>query len=236
MNKKRKYEKIVARRIADDEHKKFLVERLQNEWEELEKQEKAHERRKILLDLAKTGGSVVIKTLLVAALLGGAVVVAAVAPNVVSIFGRGGSNRRFFNAKELKHSISYLKLKGYADVKKEKWGNEYEITLTKSGVEKTLQNAFTTMHLRKQKNWDGLWRVVLFDIPHKRKSTRDGFRRKLNVLGFYQLQKSVFVFPYPCKTEVDFCSDVFNVADYVRFIETSNLEPEGDLKDFFEIS
>jgi len=45
-------------------------------------------------------------------------------------------------------------------------------------------------------SWDGLWRMVVFDIQETNKSKRDLFRRKLLELGFGQLQQSVYISPY----------------------------------------
>lgn len=44
--------------------------------------------------------------------------------------------------------------------------------------------------------WDGIWRLVVFDIPEKRKGIRDALRKKLRGLGFGMWQKSVYVTPH----------------------------------------
>lgn len=55
--------------------------------------------------------------------------------------------------------------------------------------------------------WDGLWRLVLFDIAEENRVLRNLLRRKLKSLGFIMFQKSVWVTP-------------FNVAAAtVRFLE-----------------
>lgn len=43
------------------------------------------------------------------------------------------------------------------------------------------------------KNWDGKWRIVIFDIPEQKRLIRDLFRRNLKKWGFKHLQKSVWV-------------------------------------------
>lgn len=43
--------------------------------------------------------------------------------------------------------------------------------------------------------WDGKWRVVIFDIEEKKKVVRNFLRRKLVSLGFGQLQESVYISP-----------------------------------------
>ncbi|MBI2085997.1 hypothetical protein HYT74_01515 [Candidatus Daviesbacteria bacterium] len=41
--------------------------------------------------------------------------------------------------------------------------------------------------------WDGLYRLVLFDIPENRRGIRDLFRRRLKDWGFKNWQRSVWV-------------------------------------------
>src|SRR3989344_7150077 len=46
-----------------------------------------------------------------------------------------------------------------------------------------------------QAKWDGLWRLVVFDISEENRKLRDLLRRKLRSLGFAMFQKSVWVTP-----------------------------------------
>jgi hypothetical protein len=45
--------------------------------------------------------------------------------------------------------------------------------------------------------WDGLWRVVFFDIPQDHAKLRHELRRILERIGFLQVQHSVYAFPHP---------------------------------------
>ena len=49
------------------------------------------------------------------------------------------------------------------------------------------------------KRWDKRWRMIIFDIPERYRKTRDKLRWMLKSLGFYQLQGSVWVYPYDCE-------------------------------------
>lgn len=44
--------------------------------------------------------------------------------------------------------------------------------------------------------WDGQWRMVLFDLPESRRSLRAALRRKLIESGFGCLQRSVWITPH----------------------------------------
>lgn len=55
--------------------------------------------------------------------------------------------------------------------------------------------------LRKQK-WNGVWTVVMYDLPLSSKTERDYLRRKLKHLGFGCLQKSIMISPLPLEDSV----------------------------------
>ena len=71
--------------------------------------------------------------------------------------------------------------------------------------------------------WDKKWRVVMFDIPSEKDRERNIFRHKLKTLGFQMLQKSVFVFPYPCERELGEICQRFKMGQYVNIILTDSL-------------
>lgn len=43
------------------------------------------------------------------------------------------------------------------------------------------------------KEWDGKWRIIIFDIPEEKRIIRNLFRRNLKKWGFKHLQKSVWI-------------------------------------------
>lgn len=49
--------------------------------------------------------------------------------------------------------------------------------------------------LRNTKSWDGKWRLVTFDVPVNVDEKRYQLRGLLKEFGFYQLQKSVWIYP-----------------------------------------
>jgi phenylacetic acid degradation operon negative regulatory protein len=88
------------------------------------------------------------------------------------------------------------------------------------------------MVIEKEK-WDGKWRFVIFDIPEKLKSGRDALRKKIKKLGFYELQKSVFIFPYKCADEIAFIIEFFGIKKYVRHGTMDSIDDDIYLKKFF---
>jgi DNA-binding transcriptional regulator PaaX len=70
-----------------------------------------------------------------------------------------------------------------------------------------------------QYQWDGIWRIVMFDIPQENKTHRHELRRLLQACGFRQVQKSVYVAPYPCKPLRDYISRNRNIGSYIHLIK-----------------
>ena len=72
-----------------------------------------------------------------------------------------------------------------------------------------------------------------FDIPEKHKWARERLRDKLQEMGCYRLQDSVFVTPYPCQKEVIMLTSLFNVTDCVRHATTQEISYDSDIKKYF---
>jgi len=119
--------------------------------------------------------------------------------------------------------------------RKENPDGSYTIVLSEKGKLKALTYCFQDMKINK-KEWDGKWRLVIFDIPEKKRRGRDALRDKIKEIGFYELQKSVFVFPYECKDEIDFIIEFFGLRKYVRFGILDSIDNELHLKKIFKLN
>lgn len=105
-----------------------------------------------------------------------------------------------------------------------------EIILTKEGKKKALKYQIDEIEIKKPDKWDGKWRIVIFDIPEKKKKAREALRNKLKDLGFKELQKSVFVLPYECEDEIDFIAEVFEIRLYVRYMVVGSFTNEEQFR------
>jgi DNA-binding transcriptional regulator PaaX len=55
------------------------------------------------------------------------------------------------------------------------------------------------MRQQHRKNiWDGVWRLVAFDIPEEHRKHRDALRSVLHRAGCIKIQQSIYVYPHPC--------------------------------------
>ncbi|HEY4482751.1 MAG TPA: hypothetical protein VI953_01100 [Candidatus Paceibacterota bacterium] len=91
------------------------------------------------------------------------------------------------------------------------------------------------MEIPKPKHWDEKWRVVLSDIPEKRKATRDALREHLKQLDFIEFQKSVWVHAYDCRTQVEFLIEFYGVKRYVRYGLLEHIDNDLHLREQFDL-
>lgn len=139
---------------------------------------------------------------------------------------------RKINRNELIRNLRELYNYGYISWR-EKSNGDCEVTITKKGLSKTTLLNLDLLSVKKPSQWDGKWRIVFFDIPEKERRARNALREKLRDLGFYEMQKSVFVLPYECQDEVNFVVSIFNIKPYVQYAEMTNPTNELELRRFF---
>ncbi|MBI2024095.1 hypothetical protein HYT00_01785 [Candidatus Giovannonibacteria bacterium] len=135
--------------------------------------------------------------------------------------------------KQLFRFLERLRLKKYVEFVKNKQGIE-KIHLTNKGKARFLVYQFKNISLKKAKKWDKKWRMVLFDIPESKKKIRDSLRRKLKGLGFLEFQKSVFIYPYACRDEINFVINFWDIPENVYYIEAP-IAPDQTLRKHFKL-
>lgn len=110
------------------------------------------------------------------------------------------------------------------------------LVLAKKGEEESLFSFIEAeLSLFKQENqkWDGGWRIILFDIPENKRKYRDYLRKVIKNVGFYKLQKSIWVYPYPVPGFLKELIFQDNIKPHIRFITTNLVDDDGDLKKIF---
>ncbi|TSD02846.1 MAG: phenylacetic acid degradation operon negative regulatory protein [Parcubacteria group bacterium Athens0714_16] len=147
---------------------------------------------------------------------------------VVKLFETDKNYRNKFN-----REISRLKRNGY--VKTYNKNGKIMLEITKKGIKLVKKYNFEEIKLRKEIKWDKYWRMVMFDIPENNRSARRSLRTKLDQLGFAKYQKSVFIYPYSCRDEINFISNYFNIEEFVNYIVAKRIDNEEKFKKFFEL-
>ena len=136
--------------------------------------------------------------------------------------------------KVIQDNFYNLKKRGYIRIKQHK-GQIY-ISLTEKGKKKAGWLQIDSLEIKKPKKWDKKWRIVIFDIIELKKLHREAFRGKLKELGFYPIQKSVWVCPYNCKDEIKLLRNFFGLSSKdIKLIVAENIEEEKELKEIFKI-
>jgi len=65
--------------------------------------------------------------------------------------------------------------------------------ITPKGLKRIDELKAEPLEIKRPEKWDGKWRIVIFDVPNKRKSERDIFRHKITKIGLQPIQESVYV-------------------------------------------
>lgn len=133
-----------------------------------------------------------------------------------------------------KKIITQLKKQKFITIK-ENSNNTVTVKIANQGMVRAVTYQLEAMQLKKQKNWDKKWRVVIFDIPDRYKKVRDIFRMRLRQLSLYPLQESIYVSPYPCFNEIEFLRELYGISFTVKYLLVEKIEDDGELKQHFEL-
>lgn len=145
-----------------------------------------------------------------------------------------GEEWQNINERSLHQAIKNLYQTKLIDSKEDADGNVL-LVLNDNGKKKSLQYDPGAIKIKKPKEWDGLWRLVIFDIPETKKQARNALSLKLKQLGFYPFQKSVFIHPYDCRDEINFLVELFDIRPYVRFLIVKETDIDLKLKRYFRL-
>jgi len=157
--------------------------------------------------------------------------VALLAPNVLSIL-RPLKIDKNFNP-NTNRSLSRLISLGLV-IFVEKHGKKF-LRLTEKGKLKLMTLEKDDFKFNKPLKWDKKWRIVIFDIPQRRRLQRDRLRFTLKQIGFIKLQHSVWVYPYDCEELVTLLKLDFKVGKEILYIIAEKIENDKLLKKYFKL-
>jgi phenylacetic acid degradation operon negative regulatory protein len=83
------------------------------------------------------------------------------------------------------------------------------------------------------KERDGVWKMVIFDIPETQRQIRNILRAKLVSLGFKKWQNSIWISPYTIAPEIE--DELNSLAEqyFIRLIKTTDINYTEDLENMF---
>lgn len=176
------------------------------------------------------------RKVLMGLLLTGGIAIAATSPYFLINIARAYSrNKRYQNSdkRKIAQALSYLKNNQLIILKEE--NDRVTAELTEKGKRKIKQFQFNELQIVRPEKWDGKWRIAIFDIPEKLRKGRDALRNKLNNLGFYELQKSVWAHPYPCENEIQLVAEMFKATPFINIILADKISNDVKLKSYFHL-
>lgn len=110
------------------------------------------------------------------------------------------------------------------------------VRITEKGRKLLAQRQLEQAAVDRPKRWDGKWRLVIFDVPEKRRRDRDLLRGTLRRLGFYRLQQSVWLYPYDCCDLVTLTRTAYGLEHVtVRYATVAHLEEDEHIRRHFDV-
>ena len=170
-------------------------------------------------------------TLLTTVAVGVVVLIAATAPNAAQLlkYFPGYKKGAKFNY-QAKSALGRLAAKGLI-MFEEKNGKRYAC-ITEKG-KRMLQMQTEKVAIAEKRKWDRRWRVIIFDIPERRKGVRDRLRHFMEGCGFVRLQDSVWIYPYDCEDLIAFAKADFRIGADVLYMIVERLERDKYLREHF---
>lgn len=164
----------------------------------------------------------------------GAIAVAATSPYFIINILRAAFKEKNYHQGSMRSAFYRLRKMGCISIKKR--NNQIYISLTEEGRKRAGWLQIDRLTIKKPRKWDEYWRILIFDIAHTKRGTREALRGLLKRLRFYQLQKSVWVCPYDCRDEIGLLKSFFNLSEEeLRTIVAKNIGTDHALKKFFNI-
>jgi len=181
--------------------------------------------------------SEIIKDVLYWLMVAGAISIAATSPYFLINLRKGLKRwQRYKKYKKKKVYNAFYRLRKEGYIKTEKKGHQIYISLTEKGKKKAGWLQIDALKIKRPKKWDGKWRIVIFDVLQLKKIYREALRGKLKELGFYLLQKSVWIYPFDCRDEIELLKDFFGFTDKeMRLIVAQDIGKDDWLKKFFKL-
>ena len=183
--------------------------------------EKKFRRRKSKDDIQKA----VLTTIKFAGLLS----VALVAPNAVQCLNSFGLIPGKRQKEVMARSRDQLIKDGLL-----KYENKF-ISLTPKGQARLDLLEIINWKMNKPKKWDGRWRLLIFDIPEKRKPLREKVRNTLFDIGFQRLQDSVWIYPYDCEDLINLLKADFRVGKDLIYLIVDSIENDKSFRKSFSL-
>jgi len=86
-----------------------------------------------------------------------------------------------------------------------------------------------------KKKWDHQYRLVMFDVPEKRKKVRDHIRREVADAGFLRVQDSAWIYPYDCEEFIALLKAKLHIGKDVLYAIVDSIENDTWIRKHFDL-
>ena len=170
------------------------------------------------------------KILLQTVMVSGVVAVSLIAPGVLVAMKKLGILPKNRQKESINSCRNKLIKSGYL-----KYQNDH-LEITQKG-ENYLNREIIYENTKNQKRkWDCKWRVLIFDIPERKKIIREQIRRTLISVGFMRLQDSVWIYPYDCEKLITLLKADLKIGKDVLYMIVEALEYDKPVRLYFGFS
>lgn len=170
--------------------------------------------------------------LLATVALTGVALVAAIAPNAPAALAKLPSVKRAQLRYQYRTALGRLAAQGYVQFE-QRDGKRYARITEKGRTVLEFEQAMATLAAPKKRRWNRRWRVIVFDIPERRRGTRDRLRKVMAGVGFVRLQDSVWVYPYDCEDFIALLKAEMKIGGAILYMVVEEIENDSHLRAHF---
>lgn len=172
------------------------------------------------------------QALLATVALTGVVLVAAIAPNAPAALMKLPSMQRAKLRYQYRTVLGRLAAQGHIAFE-EQDGRRYARITDEGRKALMFEKEKAKMRNLRKKRWNERWRVVIFDVPERRRRIRDRLRIMMQETGFVRLQDSVWVFPYDCEEFISLLKAELKIGAAVLYMVVEQIENDKHLRAHF---
>ena len=165
--------------------------------------------------------------------IAGVIAVAAIAPNIVRLLKTTGINARL--RFKTKRALARLKVRGEIEFVSQ--GGKAFVRLTERGEQALAMHAEKVkLASSKPRKWDQRYRLIIFDVPERRKRIRDLLRREMRGVGFLRIQDSAWLYPYDCEEFISLLKADLHIGKDVLYAVVDSIDNDAWVRKHFGLS
>lgn len=152
-----------------------------------------------------------------------------VAPNVLKNMKKIGILPKSRQEEYVSSAASKLVKKGLVKFN----GTYYELTARGRNILSLW--SLDNFKFKKPRYWDKKWRMIIFDIPEKKRAIRREVSDLFGKSGLYRLQDSVWIFPYDCEDIIGLLKTEHGIGKDLLYVIADEIENDKYLRSHFDL-